>query len=247
MRKDVVWQDAALVTQFLEGVRGAVPFAAEQIAIALQILGSSCPSIQRVADLGCGDGILTQAILERYPAVTVVAIDFSAPMLEQAKTRLKPFAQHSDYLSARVQFVQADLYSPEWQHDLGPFDAIVSGYCIHHLPDNRKQALYQEIYRLLAPGGWFLNIEHVASVSPLGEELFEAAMVDRLCQLQKDQEHSASRQAIADQFHNRADKQTNRLALVEDQCRWLQTIGFEEVDCYFKFLELAVFGGRKAA
>ncbi|HIK17445.1 MAG TPA: class I SAM-dependent methyltransferase [Leptolyngbyaceae cyanobacterium M33_DOE_097] len=246
MRKDIVWQDAALVAQFLEGVRGAVPFAAEQIAIALQILESSHPPLQRVADLGCGDGILAQAVLERYPMVKVVAIDFSAPMLEQAKKRLSLFSQPSEPLSERVQFVHADLYSPEWQQGLEPFDAIVSGYCIHHLPDDRKQALYQEIYRLLTPGGWFLNIEHVASVSPLGEELFEAAVVDRLYQLQNDQKNPASRPAIAEQFHNREDKQANRLALVEEQCRWLRMIGFEEVDCYFKFLELAVFGGRKA-
>jgi tRNA (cmo5U34)-methyltransferase len=30
---------------------------------------------------------------------------------------------------------------------------------------------------------------------------------------------------------------------VEDQCRWLRDIGFAEVDCFWKYFELAVFGG----
>jgi hypothetical protein len=34
---------------------------------------------------------------------------------------------------------------------------------------------------------------------------------------------------------------------VEEQCRWLKEIGFVEVDCWFKVLELALFGGRKPA
>ena len=37
----------------------------------------------------------------------------------------------------------------------------------------------------------------------------------------------------------------NILAPVGDQCDWLREIGFEDVDCYFKIFELAVFGGRK--
>ena len=37
----------------------------------------------------------------------------------------------------------------------------------------------------------------------------------------------------------------NILAPVELQCEWLRRIGFEDVDCYFKIFELAVFGGRR--
>ncbi len=43
-----------------------------------------------------------------------------------------------------------------------------------------------------------------------------------------------------------ADKADNILAPAEEQVGWLREIGFLHADCYFKWLELAVFGGVKA-
>jgi len=238
MRTDTVWQDRGLVEKFLTGVRGAIPFAADQIRMALQILDQTGMTVQRVADLGCGDGAIAQAVLTHYPAVQVTAIDFSEPMLEQAKQRLAPFGD-------RVQLVQADLYNSDWQKGLASFDAILSGYCIHHLPDDRKQQLYDEIYHRLQPGGWFLNIEHVSPASAWGETLFNELLVDSLYQWHREQGGTESRETIGKQFVYREDKQANILAPMELQCDWLRAIGFQQVDCYFKWLELAVFGGVK--
>ena len=46
---------------------------------------------------------------------------------------------------------------------------------------------------------------------------------------------------------NRPDKDANILAPVEDQCVWLRNNGYENVDCYLKVMELAVFGGQKGS
>ena len=125
--------------------------------------------------------------------------------------------------------------------EAGPFDAIVSGFAIHHQPDQRKRTLYREIYRLLAPGGWFVNIEHVAPATPLTTVLFDEVMIESI---HRQQSH-LSRAVVSRQFVKRADKAANILAPVEEQCRWLRKIGFTDVDCYFKIYELAVFAGRK--
>lgn len=238
MRRDTVWQDQTLVKNFLTGVRGAIPYAADQIRTALQILDSSGIPVTQVADLGCGDGAIAEAILHHYPEASVTAIDFSAPMLEQAQQRLQPFGE-------RVRLLQADLYTPDWRADLGEFDAVFSGYCIHHLPDDRKRSLYREIYEQLAIGGCFLNIEHVASASSWGETLFNESLVDALYEWHQQQGGGDSREVVAKRFVYRDDKDANILAPVETQCEWLREIGFERVDCYFKWFELAVFGGVK--
>lgn len=238
MRTDTVWQNRDLATNFLTGVRGGIPFALEQIATALQVLDHSQQPIRAVADLGCGDGTIAQAILQHYPAATVTAIDFSEPMLEAAQAKLAPFGD-------RVQLRQADLYTAAWQQGLGEFDAVLSGYCIHHLPDARKRSLYHEIYDHLNPGGILINIEHVASASPWLEHLFNETLVESLYQWHQANHQATSRQEVAARFVYRDDKDANILASVEIQCQWLREIGFQHVDCYFKFLELAVFGGRR--
>ncbi len=51
---------------------------------------------------------------------------------------------------------------------------------------------------------------------------------------------------VARDHVHRPDKAANILTPVEDQCDWLREIGYQDVNCYFKVLELAVFGGRKS-
>lgn len=237
-RTDTVWQNPNLVNNFLTGVRAGIPFAAEQIEIALRVMTSACPDVRNFIDLGCGDGILTQAMLTRYPQAQAIALDFSQPMLEQAQKRLQPYA-------GQVNFIEADLQNPSWCQQLPSVDVVISGYCIHHLTHERKQQLYQEIYHLLNPGGCFINIEHIASVSPWGEALFNELLIDSLYRWHQQQGESTSREVIAERFVYREDKVANILASVTEQCDWLKAIGFQEVDCYFRVFELAVFGGVK--
>ena len=47
------------------------------------------------------------------------------------------------------------------------------------------------------------------------------------------------------EWMERPDRSANILAPLEDQCRWLRELGFEDVDCFWKYFELAIFGGRK--
>ncbi len=111
----------------------------------------------------------------------------------------------------------------------------------------RKNALYAEIFSLLAPGGIFLNLEHVASVTDAGQKLFDEFFVDHLHQFHVVSKPAANRDTIADTYYNRPDKKENILAPLDKQCRWLREIGFHDVDCFFKVFELALFGGRKAS
>jgi SAM-dependent methyltransferase len=131
--------------------------------------------------------------------------------------------------------------------DKGPFDVVVSGFAIHHQADGRKKALYAEIHGILAPGGVFLNLEHVASATRAGEELFDGLFVDHLIRFHKSAQSGATRQEIEATYYNRPDKKENILAPLDAQCEWLRQTGFQDVDCFFKVFELALFGGRKAS
>lgn len=240
MVTDEIWKLPAIVNRFLS-YRAAIPLAQEQIGIMMSILKTRSQPAENFLDLGCGDGILGAAILGTYPQSHGVLADFSEPMLEQAREQLKDYA-------GQLVFKNLDYGHPAWvnrMQSLAPFDAIVSGYSIHHQPDARKRPIYEEIFSLLKPGGWFINIEHIAASSQLAVDLFNNHIIDGRYTIEKTNGGSKTRQEISDIFMNRPDKDANILLPVETQCDWLREIGYEEVDCYFRVYELAVFGGRK--
>ncbi len=111
---------------------------------------------------------------------------------------------------------------------------MVSGFCIHHQPDDRKRAVYREIYALLLPGGCFVNVEHVASPTKQIEAVHDGMFVDALYAFHARRGPEKSRETIAQEYVHRPDRKANILAPVEDQCRWLREAGFEQVDCHFK-------------
>lgn len=239
MVTDEVWKLPAIVNRFLS-YRGAIPMAQEQIGVMMSILKTRESIIENFMDLGCGDGILGAAILGEYPSARGVLVDFSEPMLEQAREQLK------DY-TGQLAFENLDYGDSAWVNKIqafSPFDAIVSGYSIHHQPDARKRQVYEEIFSLLRPNGWFVNIEHVSSAAQLNIDLFENHYVTARYVIEKHSGGNRSFDQLAEEYKNRPDKAANILAPTELQCDWLREIGYEEVDCYFRIYELAVFGGR---
>jgi SAM-dependent methyltransferase len=237
------WKSPALVNRYLTGLRSAIPLAAEQIDVMMRIVDATARDATSIADLGCGDGILAATLLKRYPHARATLVDFSEPMIAAARNELAPYGD-------ACEFHLADLSSAEWVDAAGrraPFDVVVSGYAIHHTTDERKRVLYREIFELLRPGGVFVNIEHVKSPTERLRELSDDLIIDSVYPYHLKQDPTRTREDVADEFVHREDKHGNILALVEDQCHWLREIGFVDVDCYFKILELAVFGGRKSA
>jgi ubiquinone/menaquinone biosynthesis C-methylase UbiE len=236
-RTDLVWKSQSLAATYLEGIRAAFPLALEQIDVMLRLIAACGRPVRRVLDLGCGDGPLAAAILQRLPQVEMVLADFSEPMLEAARKRFSAAG-----LPAR--FVLADYGVPSWTSSVAPwspYDAIVSGFSIHHQPDGRKLAVYREIFSLLSPGGVFVNLEHVSSPTLWLRSLQDQVFIDSLHRYHP----TRSREDVARFYYDRPDKDANILAPLEQQCAWLRDIGFTDVDCYLKLFESAVFGGRR--
>jgi len=122
---------------------------------------------------------------------------------------------------ASVTIVAHDLECP--LPALGQFDSVVSSFAIHHVPHDRKRRLYEEVFNLLIPGGVFCNLEHVASPTiQLHHEFL------RKLEVRPEDEDPS-----------------NQLLDVETQLAWLREICFTEVDCHWKWRELALLAGVK--
>lgn len=121
----------------------------------------------------------------------------------------------------KIKVAPHDLSEP--LPDLGQFSAVVSSFAIHHLLHERKRALYQEIYVRLVPGGVFCNLEHVASPT----QYLHRQFLEKLNILPDKEDPS------------------NKLLDLHIQLNWLREIGFEDVDCQWKWRELALFVGTR--
>jgi trans-aconitate 2-methyltransferase len=91
-----------------------------------------------VLDVGCGTGLVTEALLALVPQGRVLAIDASADMVELARRRL------GDRAEVWCQDV-LDLEVDE------PVDAIVSTAALHWVTDHDR--LWARLARALRPGG----------------------------------------------------------------------------------------------
>jgi tRNA (cmo5U34)-methyltransferase len=233
------WKREDVVAGFVGDRRKLIPLFDVQEDLTKRLITRGERQIDRFLDLGAGDGGFAELLFDLYPDAHGVLVDFSDPMLAAARQRLVE-------LEERAEIVAGDLATPEWRErlsDRGPFDAVVSRLAIHHLPDGRKRALYKECHDLLAPGGLFLNWEHVETVG-LAEGLFDEYFRERLLQAEQERDNPRPPEEVLRSYDDAADGDI--LCDPETQCAWLREIGFEKVDVYFKLPELAIFGGERS-
>ena len=184
-------------------------------------------------DLGAGAGALSKAILERFPRCTAVLADFSDQMMGAGAQELQPFAD-------RYRYVTFDMSTSNWPAEIpGTLDAIVSSLFVHHLPDERKQSLFAEIFERLVPGGWSINYDPVTTDDPVIEATWQ-----RVGELGNPELTRRRVHPTADE-HARWQNHIRYMIPLQQQLSYLKGAGFEGIDVYFKRLEWTIYAGRR--
>jgi tRNA (cmo5U34)-methyltransferase len=195
------------------------------------------PENLSILDLGCGDGILTKRIRERYPHNVFHLMDGSSDMLEKAKVNLS-----GDNISFRQLTFEEYIESPiEGQR----YDFVHSANAIHHLDLDGKDKLFARIYGDMVRGGMFVNIDVVKPSSERSEQWQFRMWADWMNETLL---RSGFKEDLGkyDHFpHVYKTMDENKPSTLSEQLDLLSTIGFQDVDCFFKYGIFAVFGGAK--
>lgn len=128
------------------------PDRLELFNIILSELKSHIPPNGRVVELGIGPGYLADHLLRAMPGIQYHGIDFSSPMLDIARQRLRPH-------SARITYVKAGLVKDQWWMGIPkPVNAIVSTWALHDLGSQENvEVVYKNCAEVLQNGGMLLN------------------------------------------------------------------------------------------
>lgn len=224
---------------FIDLGRFFVPDREEQVAAVLDMIPD--PGDGLLVDLCCGEGLLSRALLERFPRARVLAMDLSNAMLEHARAAL---AAHGERFTAR----RFDLADRSWRSLPEPVRAFVSSLAVHHLDGAGKRELFLDLAAALAPGGAVVIADLVKPATPASHQLAARAWDDavrrRSLELAGDlgpyEKFRDERWNLyADPEPDPIDQPSPLLA----QLRWLEAAGLTGVDVYWMKAGHAVFGG----
>ncbi len=199
--------------------------------LALDLVPYSSDQPFRFADLGSGTGNFLSMVLERFPASTAMALDLSQRMLSASESKL-------GVSSGRVQFIQHDL-NESFPAELTDLDMVVAFSAIHHLPDERKQAICHEIYAALKPGGTLLLAD--AMYVPYSEDVWRSGREREESSRSRRFSEAGIRQHEFDEHEeaksglDEASPERDRISTLDQQLTNLREAGFSKIDHVWHF------------
>jgi ubiquinone/menaquinone biosynthesis C-methylase UbiE len=136
------------------------PHAPEMSRLVGVGVGEYCrtrPYAVKVVELGGGTGITTLAILTANEQLSIISIDNEPTMQEQAKANLKQWLD-----SGRLSFSGADALLALRELAANSVDVLASAYTLHNFPAAYRKQVLNEAFRVLKPGGRFINGDRYA-------------------------------------------------------------------------------------
>jgi tRNA (cmo5U34)-methyltransferase len=229
-------------THFIDLGRYYVPEREAQIGAICDLI-PDLPNAPDVVELCCGEGLLSRAILTRFPAVRLHALDGSQTMLDST-VRL------AGTDAGRLETRLFDLAAPGWRQFGFPARAIVSSLAIHHLDGPGKQALFRDMAAALAPGGALIIADLVAPATPQAAALAAQAWDDEVRRRAReiDGNEAAFDRFRAEGWNYYRDPEADPIdqpSSLFDQLRWMAEAGLEAVDAHWMKAGHALFSGRK--
>jgi tRNA (cmo5U34)-methyltransferase len=226
-----IWQSPEIIRNWTAEAERNEPKRAAQRRLMALLLPFGEQDAFTVLDLGAGTGAASRAILAHHPRAVAILADFSAEMMRAGERDMQPFA-------GRYRYVEFDMLAGEWPESIpAALDAVVTSMCVHHLPDERKQGLFTEIFGRLVPGGWYLNYDPVQAEDPV-----VAAAWQRTSALD-DPEAAHKRLHRTPEEQARYDNHVRYIIPLAQQLGYLRSAGFQGVDVYWKQLENVIYGG----
>ena len=216
------WESADYVGQWLgEDVIADMLVLPRRISLAL--VEDAGIGVTHVVDLGSGHGPYLADFLETFPEARGTWVDSSPPMEDEARRQLARFGDRVTYVLTDVQ----ELASAR----IGPASVVCSSRALHHLSHDGLAELYRVVGRIVEPGGFVFNLDHVGAPGDL-EQAYRR---------------------IRGRFTGERKKELKPhrhdypLARADEHAAWMEAAGFEHADVPWRMLYTALVAARRRA
>jgi SAM-dependent methyltransferase len=217
-----IWRETDFAQEWAAGdsFRDLLAFPRQVAAV---IIAGDNPEPGTIADIGAGPGDFLAVMLEQFPQARGVWTDASEPMLDLARERLAPFGD-------RVGFRIVDMTALDGGAIPAGVDVITTSRAAHHLDRAGLAQFYTAAGKLLAPGGWLVNLDHIGPAGP-GDTW--------------DQRLRTARKQFGAQSNGPKHHHNYPLTSVEDHLRAFGAAGFTDVEIAWRAFFTCLFMGRK--
>ena len=216
----------SMVDEYNHAIELCVPRYDEMLWAIMFYLPSDWKPIN-ILELGCGSGNLSTLIMKTFPHAHLSLIDQSEKFLNSCQLRLRKYKT--------IQYIRGDFSKMKFASH--SFDLVVSSIAIHHLIDKEKVGLFTNIHQWLRPGGVLAFADQYSGATDdLSQKHLQKWQQEAFTQGldQKDWERWMEHQKNHD-FH----------ISLQSQIRWMQQIGYESVDCTWRYLLWTVLHAKK--
>ena len=232
------WTDPDYIDWWLKKRAWKGPIREMQAEMAARMIPYPLDRAIRVLDLCAGFGALAIVILKSRPKAKALCIDRSEEMTKLGRQRAAAFAD-------RIEFARASLDTGDWRKLItGTYDAVVSAQAlIRFTTATQRKSLYKEIFDIVTPGGCFINVDDVCAPTPGLRKRYNAALKQWL------DSHIQEASRGTPQFVKYEEDapgnycEPSKDGFLDQELSWLREAGFEDVDCFWKFGVMTVYGG----
>lgn len=198
-----------------------------------------------IVELCSGEGLLTRALLERFPEARLHALDGSPKMLEATR-------RTAGELAERLETREFDLAARHWRALEFQAHAVVSSLAVHHLDGAGKQALFQDIFAMLAPGGVFVLADLIEPTRAESRHIAAAAWDEavRAQALALDGNLAAFARFQAETWNYYSDPAPDPIdqpSPLYDMLKWLEQAGFARIDVHYLKAGHAILSAVRAS
>jgi len=196
-----------------------VPQYRKQREIIYELLPEKSAQPLCVLDLGCGNGILSELVLNKLPNAHVVGFDLTPRMLQEYEKNLSRFRGRYELMLGDYRF-----------DSIGSnYDIIMAGLTLQHLTWGERKDFYKRIHTILNHNGAFI----------LNDIIIDEDWDIRKLQYSKWMNFIASNGEDPEFWLDRHMTKDYPVTL-EDHFLWLEEAGFSKMDCYWRFHNFAI-------